>query len=248
MPRRSARPGATTSRHDDTARPAHRAGRRADPATGGRAGRRARRRPWPRSPTTTSNRRGRRAARPAGRRRPQARASASCSGRKAAMRWIADAVADVAPHVPVRDLDDAAPALSTAWTATQLADRLVRNAARATAGIGAAGGGVAAIEWAVTPTLLSAPVLLAAETVAVVAHRAQADRRAARGVRPAGRRAAAPQRAVALLQAWAGQRGVNLLVPGVGVGRRARHRRPQGAARPAAAAVRPQPDHARARC
>ena len=35
------------------------------------------------------------------------------------------------------------------------------------------------------------------------------------------------------------------MVPGVGVGRRARHGGPQGAARPPAAAVRAQPDHAR---
>ena len=35
--------------------------------------------------------------------------------------------------------------------------------------------------------------------------------------------------------AWSQQRGVNPMVPGVGVGDGARHRRPQGAARPAAA-------------
>src|ERR1700759_2844863 len=51
----------------------------------------------------------------------------------------------------------------------ELAERLIRNAPRATAGIGAASGGVSAVEWAAVPTLLSAPVLLAAETVAVVA-------------------------------------------------------------------------------
>src|SRR5258707_1219049 len=50
-----------------------------------------------------------------------------------------------------------------------IAERLIRNAALTTAAVGATSGGVAAIEWVATPTLLSAPVLLAAETVVVVA-------------------------------------------------------------------------------
>lgn len=86
---------------------------------------------------------------------------------RAALRWMTDTVADVAPHIPVRDLATLRrhfPGLDD----EALADRLVRNATRATAGVGAAGGGVAAVEWTVAPTLLSAPVLLAAETVAVV--------------------------------------------------------------------------------
>lgn len=134
---------------------------------------------------------------------------------KAAVRWMADTVADVAPHVPIRDLatlrrhfpdldDDA------------LAERLIRNAARATAGVGAAGGGVAAVEWAVTPTLLSAPVLLAAETVAVVAIELKliGELHEVHHVPlPAG----GTQRAVALIQSWVTQRGVNPMMPGVGV-------------------------------
>ncbi len=87
---------------------------------------------------------------------------------RAALRWMVDTVAEIAPHVPVRDLATLRrhfPGLSD----EELADRLVRNASRATAGVGAAGGGASAVQWTVTPTLLSAPVLLAAETVAVVA-------------------------------------------------------------------------------
>ncbi|MEV0426298.1 hypothetical protein [Micromonospora sp. NPDC050495] len=134
---------------------------------------------------------------------------------KAAVRWMADTVADVAPHVPIRDLatlrrhfpdldDDA------------LAERLIRNAARATAGVGAAGGGVAAVEWAITPTLLSAPVLLAAETVAVVAIELKliGELHEVHHVPlPTG----GTQRAVALIQSWVTQRGVNPMMPGVGV-------------------------------
>jgi hypothetical protein len=133
---------------------------------------------------------------------------------KAAVRWVIDAVTDVAPHVPIRDLQtlrEHHPGLDD----DELAERLVRNAARTTAGIGAAGGGGAAVEWAATPMLLSAPVLLAAETVAVVAVEIKLIGELHEVYRqpvPGG-----AQRAVSLLQAWANQRGVNPLAPGRGI-------------------------------
>jgi hypothetical protein len=135
---------------------------------------------------------------------------------KAAMRWMADTVGDIAPYIPVRNLETLRqhhPGLDD----DALADRLVRNAALATGGVGAAGGGVAALEWAATPTLLSAPVLLAAETVAVVAIEMKlvGELHEVYGQPMAGTGA---QRAASMIQAWAGQRGVNPLVPGVGVG------------------------------
>lgn len=134
---------------------------------------------------------------------------------KAAMKWVADAVGDVVPHMPIRAgaaLREQYPDLST----DEIADRLVRNAARATAAIGAAGGGVAAFEWVATPTLLSAPVLLAAETVAVVAVEIKliGELHEVYGAPIPG---TATQRAVALVTSWAHRRGVNPLVPGVGV-------------------------------
>lgn len=161
---------------------------------------------------------------PAGRRRLLARLVDDVRGRgmgqlfrpKAALRWMADVVGDIAPHVPIRDretlgrhfegLDDDA-----------LAERLIRNASRATAGIGAAGGGVSSIQWAATPTLLSAPVLLAAETVAVVAVELKliGELHEVYGRPVTG---SAAERATALVQAWSQQRGVNPLLPGVGVG------------------------------
>ena len=70
---------------------------------------------------------------------PAGRASDPRAGRqrpvqaKAAISWIADTVVDVAPHIPVRDLDTLRrhfPGLD----GDALAERLVRNAARATAG------------------------------------------------------------------------------------------------------------------
>ncbi|QDY11518.1 hypothetical protein FJK98_08370 [Micromonospora sp. HM134] len=135
---------------------------------------------------------------------------------RAALRWMTDTVADVAPHIPVRDLATLRrhfPGLDD----EALADRLVRNATRATAGVGAAGGGVAAVEWTVAPTLLSAPVLLAAETVAVVSIELKliGELHEIYGAPlPAG----GTPRTIALVQSWASQRGINPMMPGVGVG------------------------------
>lgn len=133
-----------------------------------------------------------------------------------AAQWVAGAVGDLAPHVPVRDLatlEHHYPGLDPA----ALAQRLIRNAALATAGVGAASGGLAAVKWTVPPTLLSAPVLLGVETVAVVAielklvgelHQAYRVAVPGTGVR----------KAIALLQSWAHQRGVDRLLPNAGIG------------------------------
>jgi hypothetical protein len=135
---------------------------------------------------------------------------------KAAVRWMADVVGDLAPHLPVRDratLQQHFPGLDD----EELADRLIRNAARSTAGVGAAGGGVAAVEWVATPTLLSAPVLLAAETVSVVAIEMKLIGEL-HEIYEQPVTGAPGQRAAALIQSWSQQRGFNPLVPGVGVG------------------------------
>ena len=134
---------------------------------------------------------------------------------RAAVRWVLDTVTEVAPHIPVRNL----ATLREHYDGLEgeaLADRLIRNAARATAGIGAAGGGVAAVEWAAPPTLLTAPVVLAAETVAVVAVEIKliAELHEVYGRPLPG---SATQRAVALLQSWANQRGVNPMAQGRGL-------------------------------
>lgn len=125
-------------------------------------------------------------------------------------------VSQVAPRIPIRDRQ----ALRECFDGLDgdlLAERLIRNAARATAGVAAAGGGIAAVEWAAPPTLLSAPVLLGAETVAVVAIELKlvGELHEAYGVPVPGQ---GVQRAAALIHAWASQRGINPFVPGVGVG------------------------------
>jgi hypothetical protein len=134
---------------------------------------------------------------------------------QAALRWMADVVTDVAPHVPVRDRETLRKHFPD-LDGDDLADRLIRNAARATAGVGAAGGGVASLEWVATPTLMSAPVLLAAETVAVVAIelKLMGELHEVYGQPVTGSPA---QRAVTLVQTWSSQRGVNPLMPGVGI-------------------------------
>jgi hypothetical protein len=135
---------------------------------------------------------------------------------RAAIHWITDVVSDVAPHLQVRDLETLRRH-HDGLDGEKLAERLVRNASRATGGVGAAGGGVAAIEWAATPTLLSVPVLLAAETVGVVAIelRLIGELHEVYGLPVPGTGA---ERPVNLMQAWSQQRGVNPMLPGVGVG------------------------------
>lgn len=134
---------------------------------------------------------------------------------RAALRWITDTLAEVAPHIPIRDRETLRRH-HDGLDGDALAERLIRNAARATATVGAAAGGVAAVEWVATPTLLSAPILLTAETIAVVAIEIKliGELHEAYGRPVPG---TASQRAVSLLQAWAGRRGFTPLAPGAGM-------------------------------
>jgi hypothetical protein len=134
----------------------------------------------------------------------------------AVLQWATDTVVNLAPRLPVRDL----PTLQHhhgGFTGDLLAQRLIRNAARATAGVGAASGGLAAVKWTAPPALLTAPVLLGAETVAVVAIEVKlvGELHQAYGVRLPGE---GPELAVLLLQSWAHQRGIDPFLPGVGIG------------------------------
>ena len=132
-----------------------------------------------------------------------------------AMRWVADAVGDIVPHLPIRSRETLRRHFP-GMTDEEIADRLVRNAARSAAAIGAAGGGVAAVEWVATPTLLTAPVLLAAETVAVVTVEIKliGELHEVYGAPIPG---SVTQRGVGLMAAWAHRRGINPMMPGIGV-------------------------------
>ncbi len=122
-------------------------------------------------------------------------------------RWLVDVVLELAPHLAVRDLTTLR-AHHGGRSGDELAEALVAAAAKTTAAIGAAGGALAALEFAAPPTLLTAPVQLAAETVAVVAVELKLVAelhevyRAAVPAPPA-------ERAAAYAVAWARQRGVD---------------------------------------
>ena len=130
---------------------------------------------------------------------------------RAALSWIADTLVDVAPRIPIRDVATLRQHFP-GQTDMQIAARLVRNASRTSAGIGAVGGGVSAVEWVAPPTLLTQPVLLAAETVAVVAVEIKliGELQELYGQPVPG---SPVLKAMTLLQAWSGRRGVNLLIP-----------------------------------
>jgi hypothetical protein len=131
---------------------------------------------------------------------------------RAVMTWISDTLVDIAPRIPLRSLATLR-AQHPGMTDDEIADRVVRQAAKATAAIGAVGGGITSFEWVAPPTLLTAPAVLAAETVAVVTVEIKmlGELQELYGQPVPG---GAPQRAASLVQAWAHRRGVNLLVPG----------------------------------
>jgi hypothetical protein len=134
--------------------------------------------------------------------------SARAAGARAALsgRWLTDLVTEVAPHVPVRDLATLR-AHHGGRNGDELAEALVRSACLATAGVGAAGGALAAVQHTAPPALLAAPVQLTAETLAVVAVELKlvAELHVVYGREPLGSRSEA---AGAYLAAWSAKRGV----------------------------------------
>lgn len=128
-------------------------------------------------------------------------------------RWLTDVlVRDIAPRIPVRELE-ALQAHHQGRSGEALADALVEAAARSTAAVGAAGGALAAAQFTAPPTLLSAPVQLAAETLVVAAIETKliAELHEVYGIQVPGTGA---QRGLIFLQAWSKRRGVDPLQPG----------------------------------
>jgi len=77
---------------------------------------------------------------------------------------LGDVLAGAAPRLPIRDrnrLRQAHPGASD----EEIGDALVARAARLTAGIGAATGGLSAAQWFAPPSLLALPIELGAETL-----------------------------------------------------------------------------------
>jgi hypothetical protein len=86
----------------------------------------------------------------------------------AAGRWLTDLVVEIAPRLPIRS----APALREqhpGLTDIQIAERLIKSATKTTAALGAAAGGLSAVEFFSPPALLAAPIQLAAEMLSVTA-------------------------------------------------------------------------------
>ena len=130
--------------------------------------------------------------------------------------WLSEVVADVAPHVPVRDLATLSEH-HRGLTGGALAADLVRTASLATASVGAAGGALAALQYAAPPALLLSPLQLAAETVAVVAIELKlvAELHVVHGRAPL----AVPSHvAAAYLQSWASRTPVDPTGTGPGLG------------------------------
>lgn len=125
----------------------------------------------------------------------------------AAGRWLTDEIVELAPRLPFRD----AATLRKHYphsTDVQIAEHLISTAKKTTAALGAAAGGLAAVEFASPPTLLAAPVQLAAEMLAVTAVELKmvAELHEILG-RPAV--GTATERASAYLMSWAGRRAIS---------------------------------------
>jgi hypothetical protein len=131
-------------------------------------------------------------------------------------RRLVDTVIEVAPHIPIRDRETLRRHHGS-LTDDQVAAQLVANAARATAAVGAAGGLLSTIEIAAPPAYLSAPVQIAAETLAVVAIEvkliAELHELYGRGVP-----GSATTRGTAYLTAWARRRGIDPFAERQGLG------------------------------
>ncbi|HEU5034120.1 MAG TPA: hypothetical protein VFT62_05085 [Mycobacteriales bacterium] len=122
-------------------------------------------------------------------------------------RRLVDVVVDVVPHIAIRDratLREHYHGLD----GDELADALINTASRVTGAIGAAGGVLSTVEMAAPPLLLSAPVQVAAETLAVVCVEVKliGELHEVYGRAPAG-----PQRvrAAAFLGAWVRRRALD---------------------------------------
>ena len=136
-------------------------------------------------------------------------------GLRGAGSLLADVLADAAPRLRIRD----AATLRVhhrGLSDDEIAAVLVRNAARTTAAFGAALGALAAVEFTAPPTLLAAPVQLAAETLAVAAIEVKllAELHELLG-RPAYGTGA--QRGAAYLTSWVRQRALDPRVGAAGL-------------------------------
>jgi len=140
-----------------------------------------------------------------------ARARRAGASTVASGRMLSELLLDALPHIAIRDLETLS-GHHHGLTGEALADALVRNATRSTMGIGAAGGAVAAAEWATLPLLITVPLEVVVETVAVAAVEVKlvGELHAVYGVDVPGN---GTQRATAFAGSWATRRGIDPLRP-----------------------------------
>lgn len=125
---------------------------------------------------------------------------------RAGLAYLADRIIDIAPRVPVRDLQ----ALRRQFPGLgpeQLADKLVAGAANASSTVGAGVGAAAML-----PVPPAMPTELAAEITGVAAIELKliAELHEVYGVRPAGN---LKDRSTAYLNSWSGERGIDVTKP-----------------------------------
>ncbi|MFI9568571.1 hypothetical protein [Streptomyces rishiriensis] len=125
---------------------------------------------------------------------------------RAGLAHLADRIIDIAPRVPVRDLQTLRrqfPGLGP----EEIADKLVTGAANATSTVGAGIGAAAML-----PVPPAMPTELAAEITGVAAIELKliAELHEVYGLRPAG---SLKDRSTAYLRSWSGERGVDVLKP-----------------------------------
>jgi hypothetical protein len=144
--------------------------------------------------------------------------SAKQSGLRAvtAGRWLVELVLELVPTVPVRD----APTLRQqhpGLTDLEIAELLVKHGARTTAALGAAVGGLSAVEFLSPPALLAAPIQLAAEmlTVTAVELKMVAELHEILGYPASG---TVTERGSLYLMSWVRRRAVGESVGGAGLG------------------------------
>ena len=137
-------------------------------------------------------------------------ARAAGAGAVASGRWLADTLIEAAPRLRIRDRA-ALLKHHPDQTDEEIAESLIRTAAKGAAAVGAGWGAVTAIEFAVPPTLLSLPVQIALETLVVAAIEVKliAELHELYGRRPQG--SGSP--IFAYTSSWANRRGVDPLNP-----------------------------------
>lgn len=143
--------------------------------------------------------------------------SARASGIRAvaAGRWLVDLLIEMAPRVPVRDAATLREQ-NQGQSDVEIAERLIRNATKTTAALGAASGGLSAVEFLSPPLLLAAPVQLAAEmlTVTAVELKLVAELHEVLGHPASG---TVTERGGAYLMSWVHRRAVAPQVAGAGL-------------------------------